>query len=278
MVNLLQYVGNGQILLIQDGVISFNNIFSDSEEALAEGLKECLNRSILELKLQGFSNYLNNKVDTLYGKSFTNKFKYAKKSSQEFISIMLDSFNNQKTLNDKLVSLISPFHRIEHDDGLVVKVEYLVDLNGVNQDVKESPFKFKTDNFNKPSVSFFTDASVKDSTFMAGYGVSGKEMVVSFRFNEPTQDNNLAELKAIKHAILIAKEMNLPTLEVFTDSNPSINFLSCFNDKRIVKDEFKKIISEIIESLNNFEAYQIAWIPRNKNKFADKMSKADFSA
>lgn len=273
--NILQYKGYGEICLFKDDELVLKEAFYDSDEALLQGLKAALENSIPSIRFEGFSPYITNKINTHYRNSFSNKFKYATKAPEEFIDIMLKEFDAQKSFNDKLTALLSPFHRIEHGDALTINV--ILQSDNVDQNVKTNSFKFNTENFNKPAVSFFTDASVTNDAYMAGYGVSGKDIMVSFRFNEPIQDSNLAELKAIKQAILVAKEMELPSLEVFTDSNQSINFLNLFNVKnRELNQKYKEIISEIVEELSYFESYQIAWIPRTKNKFADHMSKENF--
>jgi ribonuclease HI len=150
-------------------------------------------------------------------------------------------------------------------------------LYNANQDVIEEDTVLKTENFNKPSVSFFTDAAVKDESYMAGYGISGTDLVVSFRFKESHQDNNLAELKAIKQAVLVAKEMKLPSLEIFTDSFASVIALQSFHDEGFTHNKFKKTVLEIFDTLKDFESYKISWISRKQNKLADQMSKPEFT-
>ena len=274
--NFLQYdEQQHEIKLIQNGNVLFNGIFSYIAEALVAGFTAALKAGMQEVKLKGFPTKANNKVQCIYGEGFKHKFKYASYKPSEFISIMLKESEKQTDSGNKLVYLLSPFYRIEYETDLVIN---LGATYNATQFVNDNAWSVKTDNFNKPSVSFFTDAGVKDDSYMAGYGISNKDIVVSFRFKESCQDNNLAELKAIKQAIMIAKEMNLPSLEVFTDSCTSIDALNAFQvSKYTVHNKFKNIVSEIYEMLQNFDSYKIAWISRKENKLADQMSKPNFA-
>jgi len=273
--NILQY--NEQqhdIKLFQNNTVIFSGVFPYIAEALVAGFTAALKAGIQELKLKGFPPKTNNKVQCIYGESFNHKFKYASYKPSKFISTMLAECEKQTDLGNKLVYLLSPFYRIEYGTDITVN---LGKLYNANQNVIEQDTVLKTKNFNKPSVSFFTDAAVKDESYMAGYGISGTELVVSFRFKESYQDNNLAELKAIKQAVLVAKEMKLPCLEIFTDSFASVVALQSFQEEGFAHNKFKKTVMEIFDTLNNFESYKIAWISRKQNKLADQMSKPEFT-
>jgi ribonuclease HI len=274
--NILQYdEQQHEIKLLQNNTVVFSGVFPYIAEALVGGFTAALKAGIQEVKLRGFPMKANNKVQCIYGESFKHKFKYASHKPSKFIAIMLEESEKQTDLGNKLVCLLSPFYRIEYETDLVIN---LGTTYNATQFVNDNAWSVKTENFNKPSVSFFTDAAVKEDSYMAGYGISDKDIVVSFRFKESCQDNNLAELKAIKQAIIIAKEMNLPSIEVFTDSCTSIDALNAFQvSKYTVHNKFKIIVDEIYEMLQNFESYKIAWISRKENKLADQMSKPNFA-
>lgn len=274
--NILQYdEQQHEIKLLQNNTVVFSGVFPYIAEALVAGFTASLKLGIQEVKLRGFPIKTNNKIQCIYGESFKHKFKYASHKASKFISAMLQESEKQTDSGNKLVYLLSPFYRIEYETDLVIN---LAATYNATQFVKDNACAVKTEKFNKPSVSFFTDAAVKEDSYMAGYGISDKDIVVSFRFKESCQDNNLAELKAIKQAIMIAQEMNLPSLEVFTDSNTSIDALNAFHiSKYAVHNKFKNIVSEIYDMLQNFDSYKISWISRKENKLADQMSKPNFA-
>jgi ribonuclease HI len=267
-------MGDGGVALCLGDTTLFQDTFTDAKEALFAGLQKSLELKILILTVTQFSSSINQQLDVAYGKSFKNKFEYATLPIDEFIQIMLEKLPSQQGFLNKLTTLLSPFHKIEHNKGLKIK---LTQEFGITQHIKVNASTFKSDKFVKPEISFFTDASVSNKTFLAGYGISNRDIKVSFRHEDKTNDNNIAELKAIQNAVIIAKEMNVSSLEIFTDSDPSICFLNK-NQKhpQNVKPEFKVILDDIFHHLKSFDGYHIAWIPRNKNKFADCMSKVDF--
>jgi ribonuclease HI len=272
--NILQYNEQHEIELIQNGNSLFKEVFPFIADALVAGFTAALKAGIQELKLKGFPPKANTKVQCIYGESFKHKFKYASHKPAKFISIMLEESKKQTNSGHKLVYLLSPFYRIEYETDLVVN---LGEIFNATQHVGSNDSIVQTENFNKPPISFFTDAAVKEDSYMAGYGISDKNIIVSFRFKESNQDNNVAELKAIKQAVLIAKEMNLPSLEVFTDSIASVDALISFQTrKNNINNKFKKLVDEIYEMLQDFDSYKIAWISRKENKLADQMSKPNF--
>ncbi len=53
-------------------------------------------------------------------------------------------------------------------------------LNAPTQHVKKTNQFFGSLYFETPMISFFTDASVKRNTIIAGYGISNETILVSF--------------------------------------------------------------------------------------------------
>jgi len=270
----LKYNGNNEVVIIQNNNVIFQITSNHIDDSICEAIKYALNSNFLILKFSCFPKQITKILDICYGKSFENKFKYATLNIEKFIQFMIEKFYNEKQTIKKLVSLLSPIQKIEHDQSLSIKLNppYII-----TQYMKIGANILKSDKFIKPDVSFFTDASVSSKTYLAGYGVSGHNVVASFRKKDSTNDNNIAELKAISMAIYLAKDMNVSSLEIFTDSDPSIMLLKKYKiNPQNVKNEFKNILEEISNNLELFEFYQIAWIPRQKNKFADYMSKENF--
>lgn len=145
------------------------------------------------------------------------------------------------------------------------------------QHTKKGDQHIGTANFNKPAISFFTDASVLHKTIISGYGITDETLIVSFRQEIKTQNNNLAELIAIHQAISIAIMMELKDLEIFTDSLPAIELIRKYFATKKTSDIFSNKLKTVTEDLSKFETFRIHWIPRHRNILADAMSKEDFS-
>ncbi len=149
----------------------------------------------------------------------------------------------------------------------------MTEKNIINQFIKKSNIFFSKNNSIKDnlSINYFSDASVKDKhTFFAGYGVKNQTVIVSYRQKSCQIDNNLAELLAIENMIIVAKQMNQNELELFTDSLLGIEFLK---NKKSNNNDINKTTYSILNLLNEFNDYQIIWIPRHRNTLADLMAK-----
>ncbi len=81
--------------------------------------------------------------------------------------------------------------------------------------------------------------------------------------------NNVAEYTAIIKALQAAKEIGAKELTVFSDSELLVRQI---NGKYKVKSEqIRPLFQQAIELLIEFENYQVRFIPREKNKEADKL-------
>ncbi len=145
-------------------------------------------------------------------------------------------------------------------------------LNTPTQHVKKTNQFFGALYFETPTISFFTDASVKNNTIIAGYGISDETMIVSFRKKINTNNNNLAELIAIKEAICIAKLMELKSLEVFTDCLPALEHIKRFHTMQKTSEIFLPTLTQISTELSYFNEYRICWVARHRNIFADQLT------
>ncbi len=146
-------------------------------------------------------------------------------------------------------------------------------ITSPTQHIKKSDIYFGSLFCEKPDVSFFVDASVKLKTVIGGYGIQNEEIKISFRREEKTSNNNLAELLAIHEGIKLAKELKQSHLEIFTDSLPAIENIRRYSNKQKISSIFTEVIKEIFESIQSFITYRIYWIPRHRNIFADIIAK-----
>ena len=81
--------------------------------------------------------------------------------------------------------------------------------------------------------------------------------------------NNVAEYTAIIKALQAAKEIGAKELTVFSDSELLVRQI---NGKYKVKSEqIRPLFKQAIELLSEFENYKVRFIPREKNKEADKL-------
>jgi len=81
--------------------------------------------------------------------------------------------------------------------------------------------------------------------------------------------NNVAEYTAIIKALETAKEIGAKELTVFSDSELLVQQI---NGKYKVKSEqIRPLFKQAIELLSEFENYKVRFIPREKNKEADKL-------
>lgn len=145
-------------------------------------------------------------------------------------------------------------------------------LNTPTQYVKKTNQYFGDMGFEIPEISFFTDASVKKNTVIAGYGISKETILVSFRKEISTNNNNLAELLAVKEVIHLAKMMNVHNLEIFTDCLPVIEHIRRFYLMQKSSEIFSSTLKQVSEELATFKSYRICWVARHRNVFADQLT------
>jgi len=81
--------------------------------------------------------------------------------------------------------------------------------------------------------------------------------------------NNVAEYTAIIKALQAAKEIGAKELTVFSDSELLVRQI---NGKYKVKSEqIRPLFKQAFELLGEFESYKVLFVPRQKNKEADKL-------
>jgi len=83
--------------------------------------------------------------------------------------------------------------------------------------------------------------------------------------------NNFAEYSGLKLAIDIAKKYKAENLKVFSDSELIVKQI---NGEYEVKDpQLKKLYDIVMKEKKKFKTFELKYIPREKNKVADKFLK-----
>jgi ribonuclease HI len=88
--------------------------------------------------------------------------------------------------------------------------------------------------------------------------------------------NNFAEYSALKLAIDIAKRYGTENLTVFSDSQLVVRQIN--GQYSIKNPELKKLYDIVMKEKNSFKFFNIEYIPRAKNKIADKFLKELFKS
>jgi ribonuclease HI len=83
------------------------------------------------------------------------------------------------------------------------------------------------------------------------------------------ETNNYAEYYAIIKALTAVKKYNPEEVIIYTDSNLAYNQINGF--WKIKDEEIKKMVFQVRKEIMNFKKFKIFYIPREKNKEADKL-------
>lgn len=83
--------------------------------------------------------------------------------------------------------------------------------------------------------------------------------------------NNQAEYKAVLKALREAEKKGYKDIKILTDSKLISKQIS--GNWKIKDTELRKLNSKIQSLIQKFESFEIEWIPRERNKKADKLSK-----
>ena len=93
-------------------------------------------------------------------------------------------------------------------------------------------------------------------------------------FSEYVDDatNNEAEYKALIRGLHMAKEMNIASINIFSDSQLIVNQVN--GEFRVKHEKMIPLHAEATELLDNFDSWSLEYIPRDNNTVADKLCKA----
>ncbi len=83
--------------------------------------------------------------------------------------------------------------------------------------------------------------------------------------------NNMAEYEALLFALKKAKASNIPEISVYTDSLLLAN--QVLGKFKIKNDVLRAYVATIKNIVGNFRRFTVQYIPREKNKIADKLAK-----
>lgn len=135
------------------------------------------------------------------------------------------------------------------------------------------------------AYNLFCDASVRPlekRTCIAGYiqahsNNSNSEQLVNYRQAldyETFKDNNLAEIYALRQGLIIAQQMHITHLKIFTDSMFAVEHTRFQPSRKTqaLAEDFKAMIADIRNLLLAFENYEIEHVHRNYNSVADEMT------
>jgi phosphoribosylglycinamide formyltransferase-1 len=85
----------------------------------------------------------------------------------------------------------------------------------------------------------------------------------------PVATNNIAEYTALVEALEKAKSLDADNLKIFSDSELMVKQIN--GDYKVKNDNIRELFSKCLDLLEGFQSWQIKHIPREKNKFADKL-------
>ena len=86
-----------------------------------------------------------------------------------------------------------------------------------------------------------------------------------------TMTNNMAEYEALVRALRKAREMSITSVFVYTDSQLVANQI--LGSYRVKNDRLRKYLQEAQNLIEDFNSFEICYIPREKNRLADKLAK-----
>lgn len=121
--------------------------------------------------------------------------------------------------------------------------------------------------------NLFSDGSVKHdkkSVIIGGFLTQKDKIWIAYRKRisyEQCCDSNYAELLAIHYGLEIAKENNIDSLKLFTDSLVSVEKIQSRLAQKQVNEKYELIIKKIIEVLPL--DFSFKHITREKNSYAD---------
>jgi len=105
---------------------------------------------------------------------------------------------------------------------------------------------------------------------IVGYDEEGNE-VWREGIHLGTMTNNMAEYEALVRALRKAREMAITMVSVYTDSE--LVAKQVLGTYRVKNDRLKKYLQEAKDLIDEFNDFEIKYIPREKNKLADKLAK-----
>ena len=123
------------------------------------------------------------------------------------------------------------------------------------------------------TIEIYTDGGSRGNPGHSAIGflVYGpeKEILEQYREYIGIKTNNYAEYYAILKSLSAAEKYNPEEVIIYTDSSLAYNQISGF--WKIKDEEIKKMVLQINRKILDFKIFKILYIPREKNKEADKL-------
>jgi len=82
--------------------------------------------------------------------------------------------------------------------------------------------------------------------------------------------NNIAEYQALINGLKEAKKLGASTIKIFSDSNLMIQQIE--GNYSIKKEHLARLNEKALEILKTFDSFEITYIPREKNRIANRLS------
>jgi len=122
-------------------------------------------------------------------------------------------------------------------------------------------------------IEIYTDGGSRGNPGQAAIGflIYGPKKIILEQYQEciGIKTNNFAEYYAIIKALIAAKKYNPVEVVVYTDSNLAYNQINGL--WKIKDEEIKKMVYQVKKEIINFKIFKIFYIPRERNKEADKL-------
>lgn len=122
-------------------------------------------------------------------------------------------------------------------------------------------------------IIIYTDGGARGNPGPAAVGFiiydSNNEKLEQYSKYIGEKTNNYAEYLAILESLINSKNYNPDEVVIYTDSSLAYNQINGF--WKIKDDSLKDIASRINKEISGFKQFKVLYIPREKNKEADKL-------
>ena len=123
-----------------------------------------------------------------------------------------------------------------------------------------------------PCYNLFIDGGSRGNPGESGIGIviQSKSQKKGFYFYTGVSTNNEAEYKALIRALKISITNGLKNLKVYSDSELLCNQIN--GTYKVKSDTLKNFYKEVTNLIKKVNTFSINYIPRAKNKEADKLA------
>ena len=122
-------------------------------------------------------------------------------------------------------------------------------------------------------VQIFTDGAARGNPGPAGIGIiirNDEKVLLEVADYIGTATNNVAEYTALIRGLEEALDMDIDRAEVFADSELMVKQIK--GEYRVKNEGLLPLYQQLMPLIKKFKHFSIAYIPREKNKRADKLA------